>query len=511
MTMRFIRRWCGVVCIVLALASAASAAPRAIVLLESKGFVHDVVKRSGEGPSVVESVLKEMAERSDAFEPTFTYDGATITAEALRDAKLVVLYTTGNPGVSPAALRDFVHGGGALLGIHCATDTFADDAIYPGLIGGTFDGHPWSAGDTVTIKVQDASHPAAAPYAASSELLTFKEEIYQFKNFDPWKVRVLLSLDAERTAKKPTRHVPIAWCKAEGGGRVFYTSLGHREDVWRSEVFQSHLLGGIDWLLGKREGNAAPNPQVHEAEQKVAQAPAEGDRQPAAKAEGGPPTTDALHASGADAHSQPGAAKRPRDPWVFRSVLDKNARMITIVLHPDLWVAYDAHTLSLYKAWRGGVEFKGAVYDGRHGPQPESKAEQVYFERSTEQRPLSLVRHVEGRTEPVDAKLQYRGYRFDNGGVVLLATLTLPDGAVVRVEERPEHGTSNGEMLLQREFRTHGLPDGYSVQTHTLGAGSGRPAVSEPITSDEHQVVHVLQWPKQTSPTTSAPQTNGAR
>ena len=33
---------------------------------------------------------------------------------------------------------------------------------------------------------------------------------------------------------------------------------------------------------------------------------------------------------------------RPRDVWVFRSVLDQRARMVTLALHDDLWVAYDA-------------------------------------------------------------------------------------------------------------------------------------------------------------------------
>jgi type 1 glutamine amidotransferase len=50
---------------------------------------------------------------------------------------------------------------------------------------------------------------------------------------------------------------------------VFYTSLGHREDVWTDRAFQEHLLGAIDWLLGRAEGDATPNPQVSAAEQKL--------------------------------------------------------------------------------------------------------------------------------------------------------------------------------------------------------------------------------------------------
>ena len=58
---------------------------------------------------------------------------------------------------------------------------------------------------------------------------------------------------------------PVAWTKLHGKGRVFYTSLGHREDVWDpaytdkngrmnspevAEQFQAHVRGGILWALG---------------------------------------------------------------------------------------------------------------------------------------------------------------------------------------------------------------------------------------------------------------------
>lgn len=35
-----------------------------------------------------------------------------------------------------------------------------------------------------------------------------------------------------------------------GNGRVFYTALGHREDVWNDTRFQQHLLGAIRWAFG---------------------------------------------------------------------------------------------------------------------------------------------------------------------------------------------------------------------------------------------------------------------
>ena len=53
-----------------------------------------------------------------------------------------------------------------------------------------------------------------------------------------------------------------------GAGRIFYTSLGHREDVIDGDLslkdrnnapetslnFQAHVLGGIEWALGLMPG-----------------------------------------------------------------------------------------------------------------------------------------------------------------------------------------------------------------------------------------------------------------
>ena len=89
------------------------------------------------------------------------------------------------------------------------------------------------------------------------------------KVFERATVHGLLTLD-----KNPNHDVagdyPVSWCKAFGQGRVFYTSLGHREDVWDpawkdrrndkdiAEAYQKLILGGIRWALGLVPMNATP-------------------------------------------------------------------------------------------------------------------------------------------------------------------------------------------------------------------------------------------------------------
>jgi len=40
---------------------------------------------------------------------------------------------------------------------------------------------------------------------------------------------------------------PIAWYQEFGGGRSFYTALGHAEIYYNDPWFLQHLYGGIYW------------------------------------------------------------------------------------------------------------------------------------------------------------------------------------------------------------------------------------------------------------------------
>ncbi|MDB6058758.1 MAG: hypothetical protein JWO95_2602, partial [Verrucomicrobiales bacterium] len=83
------------------------------------------------------------------------------------------------------------------------------------------------------------------------------DEIYQLKNFHREQVHGLLTLDKHPNNGTPGDY-PISWCKQYGRGKVFFTSLGHFEDVWESATYQDHVLGGIRWALGLEQGDAIP-------------------------------------------------------------------------------------------------------------------------------------------------------------------------------------------------------------------------------------------------------------
>jgi uncharacterized protein len=172
---------------------------------------------------------------------------------------VVFASTTGDlPIPDKQGFLDWIKAGHAFIGIHAASDTFHGWPEYIEMLGGEFARHGKQVG--VECLNQDPANPATAALGKSWTIS--QEEIYQFKNYDPAKVHDLLIMD-KHPENGSAGHFAVAWCKDYGKGKVFYTSLGHREDIIDadpnlkdrknsveiSKVYQAHLLGGIKWAL----------------------------------------------------------------------------------------------------------------------------------------------------------------------------------------------------------------------------------------------------------------------
>jgi type 1 glutamine amidotransferase len=211
-------------------------------------------------------------------------DLSIITPEYLAKFDGLMLMTNGNLPFTAAqkkSIVDFVRNGKALIGVHCATLTMYDYPEFGEVLGGYYlrslvPTNLVSAGKVSVLKVEDTNHPATRMLGTTWPL---NEEFYEFGHavwdaskptenisqvgrlpilmpFSRDKVHVLLSLDTDRTNMADLPNVskgdyPQSWTKNFGQGRTFYTTLGHRDDIWAHDaVFRAHVTGGIRWALG---------------------------------------------------------------------------------------------------------------------------------------------------------------------------------------------------------------------------------------------------------------------
>jgi uncharacterized protein len=206
-------------------------------------------------------------------------DFSFLTADYLAQFDGVMMMTNGNLPFTDAQkkmLLDFVRGGKGFIGAHCASLTFYNYPEFGEMLGGYFNRN-LPQGTIAVLKVEDTKHPATRMLGSSWPLV---DEFYLFGTA-PWdaakpndnidvlfknkipmgfsrdRVHVLLSLDtnAMDMSKQPNLvkggDYPQAWTREYGKGRSFYTSLGHRDDIWSNDpVFRAHIAGGIKWALG---------------------------------------------------------------------------------------------------------------------------------------------------------------------------------------------------------------------------------------------------------------------
>jgi hypothetical protein len=169
-----------------------------------------------------------------------------------------------------AAFLDMVKEGKlGFAAFHCGSDTFHSPGTVKGkpnfirdpeldpyiqMLGGEFVIH--GKHQPGTLQVTDPKFPGAP----EKELHYDLEEWYSLKNFDP-NLHVVMVQETQGMAgnmymRKP---YPETWARMHGKGRVFYSSLGHYEQVWSSQEFQKLMIGALNWTTGRVEADVTPN------------------------------------------------------------------------------------------------------------------------------------------------------------------------------------------------------------------------------------------------------------
>jgi uncharacterized protein len=264
-------------------ASSAAAKKKILFFSKSSGFEHSVISWKNGQPSHAERVLADLGMQHN-WDFTFSKDGSKFSKDYLAQFDAVFFYTTGNllePGndkqppmtaEGKQALFDYVKSGKGFVGTHSASDTFHTDNEskkgperfknhgdkvddYVKFLGAEFIKH--GAQQMAKNTVTDTKFPGFEEIGSDYSL---HEEWYSLKDFRP-DIHVLSVIDAPgmKGSDYERPPFPTTWARAEGTGRVWYTAMGHREDIWTNPTFQKILIGGVKWALGEVKAEIPAN------------------------------------------------------------------------------------------------------------------------------------------------------------------------------------------------------------------------------------------------------------
>lgn len=254
-----------------------AAARKVLIYTRANGFVHSSIDLGAEA-------VRLLGEKTGAYVGTVTDDPKAFEPDNLKQYDAVVFVSTTGDSLKPAgfdklddagkkaaianedrykaALMDFVRGGKGWMGIHAATDSYYGWGDYGKMTGAYFDGHPWH--EKVGVHNEDPTSPVTAALEGKDFEIT--DEIYQYRDYDRKNQRVLLGLDVTKTnmkkggIKRNDGDFAVSWIKNIGQGRLFYCSLGHREEIYWNPMMLKYYLAGLQFALGDLKADAASLP-----------------------------------------------------------------------------------------------------------------------------------------------------------------------------------------------------------------------------------------------------------
>jgi type 1 glutamine amidotransferase len=249
---------------------------KVLYFTRSVEYEHSVVHREGDQLSHSEKILTELGGKA-GFEVECSKDGRVFDGD-LDPYDAIAFYTCGDlchpeskDGAPPMSqdgkkrLLDAIAAGKGFVGFHSATDSFHSKGEpneiqteldpYVAMLGGEFIKH--GPQQVATMRVASPKFPGLEGAGDSFEL---NEEWYAMKNF-PKDLHVILVQETEGMKgdcyQRPP--FPATWARMHGKGRVYYTSLGHREDIWTNPLCQRIIIGGFDWAMGEVDADLTPN------------------------------------------------------------------------------------------------------------------------------------------------------------------------------------------------------------------------------------------------------------
>ncbi|MBD3377116.1 hypothetical protein GF406_18955 [candidate division KSB1 bacterium] len=220
-----------------------------------------------------------MGKKTGAFEVIVNNDSSAFEWDYLQQFDAVCFNNTAGVLFTDKVLRqnllDFIAQGKGFVGIHAAAATFVEWPVYHqfpafGEMLGAYEdmGHPWKPDETITLLVEEPSHPLNQGF--DQRTFEIQDEVFQFRTpYSRDQLRILLTIDTEQTDMNPDRRfIParyndrdfaMSWIREYGKGRVFYTSLGHNPHIFWDDALLMHILAGIQYATGDLDADATPS------------------------------------------------------------------------------------------------------------------------------------------------------------------------------------------------------------------------------------------------------------
>jgi len=225
----------------------------------------DAILHKG-GVPAANAAIELLGKKTRAFEAHFTRDFAALAPAILAGYDALVLNSTAHlviPEPAKKALLDYANGGGGIIGIHAAIDTFKGWPEGAAIVGATFGGHPWGPSGNWQVKLEEPGHRLLRAWGGKD--FKMHDEFYELaKPYDRSDRRVLMSLDLRDPATaavtplhRSDRDFAVSWIKRFGAGRVFYGCFGHIVEPFQERAVQQYYLDGIQYVLGDLKLDAA--------------------------------------------------------------------------------------------------------------------------------------------------------------------------------------------------------------------------------------------------------------
>jgi len=214
-----------------------------------KGYVHNNIAAA--------SASVQQLGKKNGFTVDVSDNPADFTEENLKKYNALIFNNTNNDVFDnddqKLALMHYIQAGGGFVGLHSATGTERNWAWFKRLIGASFQRH--AKHQPFKEIIIDNTNPSTA---SLPHIWEQNDECYFFKEVNP-DLHVLMAHDLNTLMDdkdKPDFYgmsSPSAWCHEFDGGREWYTALGHDSTTYFKPDFQQHILGGIEWVIGKNK------------------------------------------------------------------------------------------------------------------------------------------------------------------------------------------------------------------------------------------------------------------